>query len=723
MFVRSKLLLAFGAAVGLFFAGSAGASFLVPQTPLPGKSIPKYQDPMPTFVGARVPAGAAYSVTMEEFDQQVLPASGGFGPTKVWGYKVGGSGPLWPAYTVEATKGIPSAATYINNLQGPGGIPPVLQQYLTYDQTIHWSDPLMLMCMFNPAAPGCFDPFVGPVPTVVHLHGGEDKSDFDGGPEQWFTPNGLTGPAYRSYDPGSPTQSTTTPPAPGQAIYYYPNGQEATTLWFHDHALGITRLNVYGGLAGFYFLRDSRDTGLANNPIGLPAGGQEVEILIQDRQFDTAGQLLFPDGFPAGLNGPPPNPAIHPFWNPEFFGDVICVNGKSWPFLNVEPRRYRLRLLNGSNARFYNLAFIDGRKSPTIYQIGTDGGFLDAPVPIVYPGRLLLAPGERADFIIDFAGFAGKTVTLMNNAKAPFPNGMTADPQTTANIMQFRVGTAITGGTDASCDPALAQANANACVLRTAANPLVRLVNPATGTLAAGVTVAKRRQLILREIMGMGGPIEVLLNNTKWSGIKESTMMTQSPAPVDVNDPANLLHIADYYLTELPRIGSTEVWEIINTTGDAHPIHLHLLQFQILNRQPYQATKYLTAWSAALAAAGKGPGDGPPSPYDTILTDTLSIGGQNQVIGGNILVTPYLQGKPAPPAANEAGWKDTVVMMPGQVTRIAVRWTPQHIAVGAETPGTDQYPFAATDGPGYVWHCHILDHEDNEMMRPYIPVP
>jgi len=711
-----------GIVIGIFLAGTAGASSLVPQTPLPGKNIPKYMDVMPTFNGARVPAAAGYSVVMEEIQQQVLPAAGGFGTTTVWGYKVGPRHTQWPGHTVEATKGVPTTATYTNNLQ-VGGNPPLLQQYLTVDQTIHWADPLGLMCAMNPAATGCFNPFAGPVPAVVHLHGAEVKSDFDGGPEQWMTPTGLTGAAYRSYDPAVvPGQSTTAAPAPGQALYHYMNGQEATTLWFHDHALGTTRLNVYGGLAAFYFLRDSRDTGLANNPIGLPADNQEVEIAIQDRQFDTTGQLLFPDGFPAGLNGAPTNPTVHPFWIPEFFGDVIVANGVSWPYLNVEPRRYRLRLLNGSNARFYNLAFIDGASAPTVYQIGTDGGFLAAPVPIPYPNRLLLAPGERADIIIDFAAFAGKTLTLDNNAKAPFPNGMNADPQTTAQVMQFRVGTTITGGADTTCKPSLAQTATGACILRTAANPLIRLVNPATGTLATGVTVDKRRQLVLREIMGMGGPLEVLLNNTKWSGIKESTMMT-TPVPIQVNNANSLKHIEDYWLSELPQVGSTEVWEIINTTGDAHPIHLHLLQFQIMNRQPFQANKYLNAWVAALTAAGKGPGDGPPFAYDNILTDTLTIGGQNQVIGGNLLVTPYLQGKPVPPAANEAGWKDTIVMMPGTVTRIAARWAPQNIAVGGVTPGTDLYPFMSTDGPGYVWHCHILDHEDNEMMRPYIPVP
>ncbi|ABB32384.1 Bilirubin oxidase [Geobacter metallireducens RCH3] len=685
--------------------GNASASFLVPQTALPGKNVPKYRDPLPTFAGSRVPATSGYTVSFEEFKQQVLPASGGFGPTTVWGYKINGNGPLWPGYTVEATKGSPATATYVNNLAGPGGTPPLLQKYLTVDQTIHWADPFKLRCMFTPMAAGCFDPYTGPVPAVAHLHGGEDKSDFDGGPEQWFTPNGMRGPAYRTYT------SAGAPPAPANgAVYNYPNGQEATTLWFHDHALGTTRLNVYGGLAAFYFLRDDRDTGRADNPIRLPAGDQETEILIQDRQFDTAGQLLFPDGFPSGLNGAPPNPTVHPFWIPEFFGDVIVVNGKSWPYQNVEPRRYRLRLLNGSNARFYNLAFIDGvLRSAPIWQIGTDGGLLDAPVPIVYPGRLLLAPGERADVIVDFTPFAGKTVTLTNNAKAPFPSGMAADPQTTAQIMQFRVGTTVTGDTDGTCDPAASKKSGNKCVLRT--TPMVKLAT-AKGTTAPGVTVATRRQLVLREIEGGGGPLEVLLNNTKWSGIMESTMGTTN-TPV-----AGSTQLVDYWLTELPTLGSTEVWEIINTTGDAHPIHLHLVQFQIMNRQPYQANKYLSDWMAALTAAGKGPGDGPPNPYATVLTDTLSIGGQNQVIGGNLLVTPYLQGSPVPAAPNEQGWKDTVVMMPGEVTRIAVRFSPQGNPIG----GSVGYSFDATDGPGYVWHCHILDHEDNEMMRPYIPV-
>jgi FtsP/CotA-like multicopper oxidase with cupredoxin domain len=186
------------------------------------------------------------------------------------------------------------------------------------------------------------------------LHGGEVPSAFDGGPQEWFTPNGLTGPDYVG------------------SFYTYPNSQEATTMFFHDHALGATRLNLYAGLAGLYFLRDARDTGLTNNPIGLPAGPYEIELALQDRSFDTLGQLVFPD---AGVN-----PADHPFWSPEFFGDVNCVNGVSWPFLKVEPRQYRFRIVNGANARFYDLTLADARTNqPPVYQIGSDGGLLNFP--------------------------------------------------------------------------------------------------------------------------------------------------------------------------------------------------------------------------------------------------------------------------------------------------------------------------------------------------------
>jgi spore coat protein A, manganese oxidase len=210
-------------------------------------------------------------------------------------------------------------------------------------------------CVSNPTDP-CCQAYSGPIPVAVHLHGGEVPSEFDGGPEQWFTFDGVRGSGYRS-------ALTTTIDA---AVYQYPNNQEPAPLWFHDHALGATRLNVYSGLAGAYLLTDP-----STEPSNLPG---LIPLVVQDRMFDTNGQLLFPA---TGVN-----PDVHPFWIPEFFGDVIAVNGKAWPVKTVEPRRYRLLLLNGSNARFYEMALqaAGGAPGPSFWVMGTDGGYLDKPV-------------------------------------------------------------------------------------------------------------------------------------------------------------------------------------------------------------------------------------------------------------------------------------------------------------------------------------------------------
>lgn len=274
--------------------------------------------------------------------------------TYVWGFKVGGGPMNYPGVSVEAQKGTATSVTYTNNL-GTAAIPPILQRYITVDQTLAWANPLGLL----PGDAARSAPYSGPQPVVPHLHGGELRSDSDGGPDEWWTPGGegyLSGPLAA---PGGIR-------GPGyyKNIYDYPNAQEAATIWFHDHALGVTRTNVYAGIAAFWLIRDQFDTGTVGTGLNLPAGPQEIELAIQDRQFDTDGQWLFPDGFPAGLNGPPTNPTVHPFWNPEFFGDVIVVNGRSWPFLNVEPRRYRFRMLNGSNARVYDIRVDDTTTPP-----------------------------------------------------------------------------------------------------------------------------------------------------------------------------------------------------------------------------------------------------------------------------------------------------------------------------------------------------------------------
>jgi len=354
---------------------SAAASVQIPQVPLPGGAITKYVDPLPIPARIDKTAGGSLTVTMTEFQQEVLPAAfytGLAAPfnagTYVWGYEG-----TYPGPTIVAQRGVPLDVLWVNNL-----VSPVLQQYLTVDQTLHWADPLGSppgdnACMMaiqpgQPPAGVCANPYAGDVPTVVHVHGAEVESESDGYPEAWFTPGfGVTGPDFVK-----PT-------------YHYENGQEGTTLWYHDHTLGVTRLNVYAGLAAFYLLRD---------PIveraDLPGGSYEIEIVIQDRMFDTNGQLFFPD---IGIN------PEHPFWIPEFLGDTIVVNGKTWPFLNVEPRRYRFRFLNGSNARFYSMRLMDSvamLPGPPIWQIGTDGGLMDKPAMISFPKELLLAPGEQA---------------------------------------------------------------------------------------------------------------------------------------------------------------------------------------------------------------------------------------------------------------------------------------------------------------------------------------
>lgn len=592
--------------------------------PLNPKTIPKYVNQLPvppvyepTIVTDPITGDIIsqdYTVSVNQFPQQILPPP--LPMTTVWGYGGTVKDPVTglpvpfqnsPGATFEAIRGIKVIVQWVNNLWGP--------HLLAVDPTLHWADPNnfgMPMPPFPTFPPG-FSQAQSPVPIVTHLHGGEVQSYFDGHPDSWFT----AGEAIKGMEFVT-------------SRYTYPNMQEPTTLWYHDHALGITRLNVIMGLAGFYLLRDP------NNPLDqptspLPKGKYEIPIAIQDRMFFTDGSLNFPS---LGIN-----PNIHPYWLPEFFGDTIMVNGAVWPNLNVEPRQYRFRLLNGSNARFYNLKF--SNKMPFI-QIGSDGGYLPAPVSLT---ELTLAPGERADILVDFSAIAPRTrLLLLNDAKAPFPKGTPADPQTVGQIMQFTV--------------------ILAPVVVPAPLPPVLNVIPA-------LTPNQKRILTLVEVMGPAGPVEVLLDGQKWH------------APT----------------SELPRVGSTEDWEIINLTADAHPIHLHLVQFQLVSRQPFQVSKYSNDWMLINGM--------PPLNHPTIA----------------LPVAPYLQGKPAVPPPNEAGWKDTIKMFPGEVTTIRVRYAPQNANPALTIPGVNLYPFDPTAGPGYVWHCHILDHEDNEMMRPYKVTP
>jgi len=708
----------------VFVSSGVYASDLVQQTALPGDCIPKFSTPLPVFGPAgpipRVDAltHPSLTITMNEINQAVLPSTVHYPATyistwdrqshpcpvvtvkstRIYGYQTTDTrtsallGPAnWPGVTIETRRSIPTVVTYVNKLpsfnplnpEGPG----LVQGLISLDKTIHWADPLHTPgtnpCMNDPNGPGCNQPFIGPVGAVAHLHGAENSSTVDGGPNAWFTPDGRTGPGYTSlYNAG-----------PGKAVYVYQNAQEPGTLWFHDHLLGATRLNVYACLATFYFIRQPD-----NEPANLPSGPYEVEIALQDRQFDTNSQLYWPDGsdpkcgsMQVGdpcLNGPPSDPQ-HPFWIPEFIGDVAIANGAPWPYFNVEPRRYRFRLLDGSNARMWRLMF----GAAPVYQVGADDNYFDSPVKM---DDVFIAPGERADIIVDFTGLEGRTITVTNNASVPYPDGLVpgVDQPGMAQVMRFIVNKRL-AGRDTSCDPA-----ADGCKRPT---PIVAFTD-GEGNISPSLKIDVKRELVLKEAEDpvTGGPDIVMVNNTFWDG-------TKSPS-IDAVFPSD-------GISELPRQGSVEEWDIVNLTPDAHPMHTHLVQFQVLNRQNFDVSGYTSDWSSFFPAGCAGgvlcPGYGPPLAYNAP--------NKNGAIGGNPAVGPYLSASPVPPEADEAGWKDTAKAYPGQVLRLLVRWTPTdtQLLPHRSFAGLNFYSFDPTYGPGYVWHCHIIDHEDNEMMRPY----
>ena len=478
-----------------------------------------YVDELPipalaTPVSGTVGGEATYSIDMTEFQQQLhrdLP------PTTLWGY-----GGTFPGPTIEASSNATVTVDWINNLGRT-------THYLPVDECPHgpnyWQDTAR---------------------TVVHLHGAHVKARFDGYPEYDY----LTGE---------------------QDTYTYPNNQLPATLWYHDHALGITRLNVYMGLAGFYILRDPVDASF-----GLPAGEFEVPLLIQDRSFNADGSL----SYPAVLQQ-------------TFFGDYVLVNGKVWPFMNVKQGKYRFRLLNGSNSRVYTLSLSNGA---TFQVIGTEGGLFDAPLTV---SEVTLAPAERYEVIIDFAGYApGTEIELRNSAPIRFPN--TADPTegVVPEVMKFIVGNEAghTGTIPATLRPVVPIPESEAVQSRTLV--IAQEAEPCAGT-----------EWLIVSQDALGNEL-----GKKWDDI-----------------------------SEMPVLDSVEIWNFDNDTAMMHPMHIHLVMFQILDR------------------------------------------------------TDLVTGAQMPVADYERGWKDTAMAMPGTRTRVIARFEDY---VGK-----------------FAYHCHILEHEDHEMMR------
>ena len=421
------------------------------------------------------------------------------------------------------------------------------------------------------------------VRTVVHLHGAEVEPESDGQPNAWFTNNYHT--VGQLFD--SP-------------VYKYPNNQRAATLWYHDHAVGITRLNVYAGLVGMYIIRDEEE-----RKLNLPSGAYEIPLIIADRGFNEDGSLFYPDtttvrpgAVKPGLTFP--LPSVTPG---EAF-ENITVNGKIWPYLEVEPRKYRFRILNASNERFYRMRLSNGQK---IIQIGSDGGLLEMPVQL---NELTIAPAERMDVVIDFSELEpDDTIVMENSAVVPFdfppPVGVAPDPETDGQIMQFRV--IESTGPDTSRVPVILS---NIPKLREC-------------------DAVQTRDITLDAQIDEYGRFRFLLGN---KGFMER---------IDIK----------------PKLNDTEIWRYINTAGATHPMHVHLVQFQILDRIPFDA--------------------------------------QGFTANGLLNFT----GPPEPPALNERGWKDVVQSPPGFVTRIIMRFA----------------PFTGR----YMYHCHILEHEDHDMMRPF----
>ena len=520
--------LAAGATATLCYRRLAAQSDDFATNTLLGVTLEPFVDPLviPPIVRLN-DAVSRFSLTMSEFQQKLhrdLP------PTVVWGFQG-----IMPGPTIVAERGRAVTIEWLNRLPS--------HHRLSIDHSLDGSGT-----------------DVPDVRTTIHLHGGHVAADNDGYPEDWITPG------------------------QGQR-FVYPNQQPGATLWYHDHAMGITRLNSMMGLAGFYLLHDPEE-----DRLGLPSGRYDIPLLLQDRILDTSGQLVYPVG--ADPEAP---------WVPEFLGTNILVNGRVSPYLDVEPRLYRFRFLNGCNARVFQLSL---RPEQNFIQIGADGGLL--PEPAVRP-ELLLAPSERADALIDFRGREGRRMMLVNHASAPYPSGGGPVP---GLVMEFRVGHPI-------------RSDSGKSIIPDTLAPMPRLKES---------DAVKTRRLRLVEVMSGSGtpPHRVLLDGRRF------------------HDP----------ITEDPKNGSIEIWEFVNTTVDAHPIHLHAVHFQLLDRRAFDRRREQRT--------------------------------------GEIVFSRT----PMPPAMEEQGWKDTVLCPPAQVTRIII-------------------PFSGEPGR-FAWHCHTLEHEDNEMMRPYL---
>jgi spore coat protein A len=490
--------------------------------------------PIPPVLAADNPGGSPlhYTVSIEDASQQLhseLPA------TDLWTYNG-----AYPSFTIEAHKDVAIEVNYINNL--PQGNRRRGSHILEVDE-----------CAHGPSY------YADSARVVTHLHGGHLPARFDGQPEYHILP--------------------------GESdLYEYVNNQDAATLWYHDHALGITRLNVYSGMAGFYLLRDPEDTGDAGNAFGLPSGDDEIEMVIQDREFNPDGSLFY-------------NPTLQD----AFKGDKILVNGKVWPFLNVNQGKYRFRMLNGSQSREYSLRLeniSDPGSDPVFQLIGTDLGLIDAPISL---GNTIpvMAPAERLDVIIDFGPFLAGTEIVLRNDDPTIP--------LLPNVMKFVV-TSETGFT----------------------GPLPTTIRPVAPLDDTGVPTRYFR----------------LRKSDEECSTQPGRIVGEWHVESLDGPGGNVIGKKWDDLTEFPVLGTREIWEFENPTNSPHPMHVHLVKFQILGKSDLATGQQI-----------------PLEPWESNT------------------------------------WKDTVRVPPQSSARIIMDFTDY----------LGRFP----------QHCHILDHEDHEMMRQF----
>jgi FtsP/CotA-like multicopper oxidase with cupredoxin domain len=671
-------------------SGTASESLGQPspdESPLDPTSVPKFAQelkipeiwtPTPVFRNGQI-VQENYTLSVVQSQEQILPPGqpatvvlAYSGPAHAKGSNTSSTISVTPGAVFENIVGIPSQITWVDNIQQPA--------FLQVDPTIHWANPNSMevpTAPFNMFPPG-YQNALFPVAHVTHTHGLAVVPTMDGTAEEWFTPGlNFKGPSFVTN------------------VYLQPNQQAPTQLFYHDHVMGVTRIGLYSGVVGTAdFIRDPAHNPLdaANSP--LPQGQFEIPLALAARRFYTDGNFDFPpdrgtlNSANAGDANGGDSPPNQPYWSYNESADEILVNGGVWPNLNVQPQQYRFRMLAGANAQLFDLQLCvgdwnannnvaTGTNSLVVVSddgdsascagtlvpftvIGSDGGYLPAPLTAT---DVQIGITERADVLVDFSQFAPGTKIVMMNATghAGHPTG------STEVVMQFTVqqGTPVP-------PPILSQS-----------------LFPPLPTLTAN---APTRTKVLRVFVD-DDPLTATFDKRAIDGL-------------DFDTPA----------TEFALVGSTEEWDLVNVfpggpgsefAGDSdlntHQIHIHLLEFQVLNRQAFDSGTYGEQWALM---NGHNP-----------ITSPITVD-----------PTPYLQGDPIAPAPVETGWKDTVQAPTGFVTRILVRWAPQATPSGGVQPGQNQFPFDPTAfpdrvaGPGYVWHCHLVGHEDHDMMRELVVV-